>query len=642
MRRVLVGCLAIAGSAITLTAATFLQIETQPHLALESDPARRPLVLDRNGRPLRYSFADKWNYNQQISLSEIPQAMISAVIKAEDKNFFNHSGVDWLARLNAAELNIRRGKAVRGASTITEQVVRMRRPRPRTLWSKWLEGWEALQLEKRNSKNEILQFYLNQVPFAGQRRGLIQGSEGVFDRDLRTLTEPEMHLLAGLIKNPSRRGLVMKNPSPPVDASHFIQYVETFSPGPEIRTTLDSGLQNSAQKLLDQALHSTTQHDLNNGAVILVDHQTDEILVWAVGRGQDGKAVAYNSPLIPRQPGSALKPFLYALAFENGYAPSTLVEDSPLKAAVGTGLHTYRNYSRVFYGWLPLSEALANSLNIPAIRLIDQLGVEDFLHKLRSLGITTLQSSSEHYGDGLALGNGEIPLLELTAAYAALARRGVYRPLRAVSAKPETGQRVFTQIAADHINDILSDANARRHEFGRGGNMEFPLQTAVKTGTSTDFRDAWAFAYNYKYVAAVWMGNMDNTPTEGLTGSTVPMLIARSLMSEALQGKMTMGFPSPEPLLGRGRVMDDFQEFRIVQPSTNTRIAIDPRLPSDVQVFTFQVEGFDPKTPVLWSLNGKKLGEVRGGQLQWRLQTGRHNLEARQGGDRSHRTFFVR
>ncbi len=665
-----VGC-ATAVGALFFIAATFSQVRPQPRLTEFLGAPKRPLVLDRSGHSLRYTYAEEWNFTEQAGLDVIPPFLVSAVIAAEDARFYSHSGVDWLARMNGLWLNLRKLRVIRGASTISEQVVRMIYPRPRSLWSKWLEGWEARKLEAKNSKSEILQFYLNQVPFNERRRGVVQAARGFFDRDLSVLNKQEMLTLSVMIKNPSRMGRgylqlgeklreqgliddrewenLLQDPvqfakaSPPLAAPHFLAFVETQPFENPARTTLDSGLQTSAQKLINEALKANPQHELNNAALIVVDHQTDEILVWAVGDGRHGEAAAYNAPLVPRQPGSSLKPFLYATAFEAGFAPETLVEDSPLSDAVGAGLHNYRNYSRHFYGWLTIREALANSLNIPGIRVIKQIGVDVFLNKLKLMRMDALKQSAAHYGEGLALGNGEVPLFEMIGAYATLARGGIHRSLRVLASQPQVpDRRVFSEKAAKAVNAILSDANSRRLEFGRGGNLEFPLQTAVKTGTSTDFRDAWAFAYNYKFVAGIWMGNLDNRPTQGLSGSTAPMLVLRAILNEALRGQTTEKLSSPSVLTGLPSLESEVHGFRISKPGHHTHMAIDPRVPPAAQAFTFEVEGHVPERPVSWWINGQKMAGTRGGKLTWPLSRGRFEVVAKQGGQISSRVFHVR
>ena len=208
------------------------------------------------------------------------------------------------------------------------------------------------------------------------------------------------------------------------------------------------------------------------------------------------------------------------MALEKGWTAATLINDSPLAKPVGFGLHTYSNYSRTHYGVLPLRDALGNSLNIPAIRTIQFVGIENFLKCLRQLGIRSLQQHPNYYGDGLALGNGEITLLELVQAYAALASQGIYYPLKKIMDKEiptESARRVFSSEVTSLIGNILSDSDARGLEFGHGGLLNIPIQTAIKTGTSSDYRDAWAIGFNHRYTIGIWMGNLDHTAMNGIT-----------------------------------------------------------------------------------------------------------------------------
>lgn len=658
--------------AVLLAILTFAQIRPQPALDEVVSRPMRAQVLDREGHPLRVSYAEQWNFNERTPLSEVPPFLISAVVAAEDQNFYSHHGVDWTGRLAGAWLNLKKFRTVRGSSTISEQVVRMLYPRPRTLWSKWIEGFEAAALERKNGKNRVLEFYLNQVPFNERRRGIVQAARGFFGRDISTLNKAEMLALAAMIKNPARMGrghlllgerlnrtplisneewndiratkLKFESADLQIEAPHFIAFAETQSTDNPIKTTLHPGLQITAQKLLDEVLRSDREHILNNGAVILADHQTNEVLAWAVGHGENGMASAYNAALIPRQPGSSLKPFLYALAFEQGLSPDTAIEDAALTEAVGAGLHNYRNYSRVFYGWISAREALANSLNTPAVRVLRKVGVSTFLGTLHRLHLDALNQPDWFYGDGLALGNGEVPLWQMVQAYATLARGGIFKPLKISAAQTDAhGEKVFSSRAARAVSQILSDGHARRLEFGRGGNLEFPVQAAVKTGTSTDFRDAWAFAYNYKYVVGVWLGNLDNRPTKGLSGSTSPMLIARALINQALRGYETHKLIGTERILtGMPKLESDDKPFRISKPANGTHMAIDPRVPRSSQQFTFEVEGLNGSGPVIWELDGLPLRAVGGTQAHWTLERGRHEITARHGEEQQKRVFYVR
>jgi penicillin-binding protein 1C len=228
-------------------------------------------------------------------------------------------------------------------------------------------------------------------------------------------------------------------------------------------------------------------NEVTNGAVLIVDHLSNEVLAWVNGGNlsEDWPGSRLDGVTTPRQPGSALKPFLYALALEKGWTAATLIDDSPLAMPVGSGLHSYRNYSRVHYGSVRLRVALGNSLNIPAVRTAQFIGPANFLERLTRLGFRSLSQHPDYYGDGLALGNGEVTLLELVQAYASLARQGVFRPLETVLHAPEeTPRRVFSEEVSTLIANILSDPEARRLEFGHGNLLRFPVQTAVKTGIS--------------------------------------------------------------------------------------------------------------------------------------------------------------
>ena len=345
-------------------------------------------VTDRFGRPLNYTYTNKWNVHDFVALHDVPEFLLTAFIHAEDKRFYEHNGQDWWARIHAVKTNIQAGDTVRGASTISEQVVRMIRPRPRTVWSRWLEGWEAQRLETSHSKTAILEFYVNQVPYAENRRGIVQAARYYFDRELNTLSQREMLALAVLVRAPSRldpwfgdrnalafrinaladsladndvelnneeprTDLALSKPSLNIEAHHFVSFVRrhTILNGTHVETSLDGTLQRQLQDLLDQRLAFLRRHNVNNAAALVADHQTGEILAWTVGAlGQETPGHLIDAVRVPRQPGSALKPFLYASALKKGWTAATIIDDSPLSTTVGHGRHDYGNYSDVFYG----------------------------------------------------------------------------------------------------------------------------------------------------------------------------------------------------------------------------------------------------------------------------------------------------
>ncbi len=676
--------------------------------ALTSD-AQRFQVLDRTGQPLGISYQNRFNTLNVVPLHEIPELLRQAFVASEDRRFFEHHGVDWPARTSAALQNLHAMRAVRGASTITEQVVRIVHPRPRNLWSRWIEGFEAALLEMRASKGEILEFYLNQVPYAANRRGVAQAARYYFNRDLDTLTHKEILALAvlprapsalDLYKNPgtiepalarlaqtmeargdlragerdslAHESLVLEPPPSTSSAAHFINYIRETIPyhlseDGVLLTTLDGELQQKAQTLLDERIKALTRKQVHNGAVLVVDHVTGEILAWAVGGASDetfkkqtpGSAI--DAVRTPRQPGSSMKPFLYALALDSGWSPATELDDEPMAEAIGSGLHDFHNYSHTFYGKISLREALGNSLNIPALQTISFVTPARYLDILHSLGFASLTHEAEFYKDGLALGSGEVSLFEMVQAYSALANRGIFRRLTPLPHPPfmRESTRIYSEEASSLIANILSDAYARRREFGAGSVLNLPVQTAVKTGTSTDYRDAWVLGFNSRYVVGVWLGNLNQAPMDGITGSLGPALVMRGIFAELSdREKLTPLFLSPK--LAQQEVCTNYDQknakncfprteyfipgtepankeqpiktgsITLVRPTEGLQIAYDPRIPKNIQAFEFVADGIAADRKVEWALNGKSVTRTDGGRFLWPVERGRYTLVAQE------------
>ena len=699
---VISGAVLMAGAALTFV--TLMSVNPSQDIARVADSPNRPSrIMDRNGMPLTVSFEHQLNDYDTVSLHEIPGFLQQAFVLSEDKRFFDHHGVDWPARLHALWQNVKAMKAVRGASTLTEQVVRIRQPRPRTLWSRWLEGWEAQALERHTGKADILEFYLNQVPYASNRRGLLQAARYYFNRDLDTLTQKEMLALVVLVRAPSRldlyrdrhrveasihrlaqtlqeKGILsteqvrrihatplqLEKPHRPPPAAHFAQYALRRM-GKDVSasrrfTTLDGGLQSAVQALLDRRIADLKDRRVRNGAVLVTDHSTNEVLAWAVsGRMNEEVPGSFiDAVTSPRQPGSSMKPLVYALALEMGWTAATVIDDSPLAESVGTGLHSYRNYSRTFYGPVTLRQALGNSLNIPAVKAAKFVGTDRYLDFLRTLGFTTLTQHPDFYGDGLALGNGEVTLFELVQAYTALANRGVYRPLKIFLAEEGEARRVMSPEATSLIASILSDPEARRLEFGTGSVLNLPVQTAVKTGTSTGYRDAWAVGFNHRYAVGVWMGNLDGQAMDQVTGSTGPGLLLRGVFAELNRHRETRPLylsprlvkasvclpagesqpckPSqdwfipgtaPKPAQPQDLISAPASpDLRWVQPTPGLQLAMDPRIPDELEAFEFVIEGVQDSDTVEWILDGDTIARTHGGRTLWPVARGTHQLTA--------------
>ena len=684
-------------------------IDLQPvpaSLTLGAFNTQKVQIVDRHYYPLTVTYENHWNLHDFVSLHDIPAFLQQSFVIAEDKRFFEHGGVDWIARLHALWQNLKAFGRQRGASTISEQVIRMWHPRPRTVWSRWLEGIEASRLEAVFSKAEIIEFYLNQVPYAARRRGVVQASHFYFDRDLDSLSKKEMLALAVLVRAPGRLdlhrdrkqiegplqqlaermlhlGLIsaehrtqirsdslsLRQPQLAVQAGHFVNYLlrktksSTPRTGTKLRTTLDAEIQIKVQTILDRRLEDLKHRQVQRGAALVIDHRVREVLAWVnAGKMRAGLPGGWIDAVIsPRQPGSTLKPFLYAVALQKGWTAATIVEDVPLKKAVGSGQHLYRNYSRIHYGPLVLRDALGNSLNTPAIRTIRFVGVENFLNYLMNMGIYSLRQHPEYYGDGLALGNGEISLIELVQAYGVLADRGVYQPLRLTAdfePEQQPSRKIFSFEVASIVTDILSDPQARRLEFGTGSLLQLPVQTAVKTGTSSDYRDAWAIGYNHRYTVGVWMGNLDHHAMDGVTGAGGPALVLRAIFTELNRHQQTRSLyksprlvsfricRNPETIVsdqchaynewfvpGTGPVAFDASDqsggdIYLRSPTHGLKLAMDPRIPDDKEVFTFELSHIPPGATVEWRINGGLIATTRTPHFLWSLQRGKHRLQA--------------
>ncbi|MBI2789945.1 MAG: transglycosylase domain-containing protein, partial [Elusimicrobia bacterium] len=420
-------------------------------------PAPAVEVVDRYGRILRTAMPEDL-YSVPIRLEDMSPWVVVATLGAEDRRFFEHGGVDPRSVARAFLQNARAGRTVSGGSTITQQLVRALEPRPKTIAGKIGEAWKALRLERSASKRDILEAYLNRAPYGRGSRGIEAAARTWFGVPARDLTLGQAALLAGLPKCPSRCDPV-KDPKAAEArrrvvlgrllnwgwisagdhraarderlgvsdraredlAPHFARRALSRGSGTRRATTLDAELQRELEGLAATHLASLGSHRVTNAAVIALDNSDGAVLAW-VGSGSFHDAAnqgQVDGASARRQPGSALKPFAYGLAFERGASPSDVIEDAPTFAVGG---FAPRNYDESFHGPVTMRQALACSYNAPAVRVAERLGVGDLLAALRGFGFDSLDLPAERYGAGLALGNGEVTLRELAGAYAALAR----------------------------------------------------------------------------------------------------------------------------------------------------------------------------------------------------------------------------
>ena len=542
-------------------------------------------IADRDGLVLRATRAADGSRAQWVPYDHIDVDLINAFVAVEDRRFWDHSGVDGRAIVRASKDNLRALRVVSGASTITMQLARLLHPASRSWGGKAAQLLWALRLERHLGKQQIIEQYLNRVELGQATVGVGAAAALYFGATASDVSLGQAATLAGLAHAPSRENpyaapdrarrrrnqvlgrmqslgyataadvararqepLVAATSTPPFRAPHFTTRVlawmaDSSTPNvAAVRTSLDLTLQSELEA---EVRHSVTVlHDLGveQAAVVVLDNATGEVLAW-VGSpdfwsSNDGQT---DMVVSPRQPGSALKPFLYGLAFDRGVTAATVLPDIPKAYPAATGSYNPRNYDRRFRGPVRAREALASSYNVPAVELASRLGTGAFLHTLQLAGFTSLKRDAEYYGLGLALGNGDVTLVELANGYRALANGGVWRPWTwhamppasaRASAIDADGRRVISPLASAIVLDILGDATARIPGFGLDTPFDFPFPVAVKTGTSRHFTDNWAVGTTRGFTVAVWAGNFSGHTMQGVSGITgAGPLLHRAIMA---------------------------------------------------------------------------------------------------------------
>jgi penicillin-binding protein 1C len=548
------------------------------------------VVVDRHSVPLHEALSSDEMRAMRLTASSLPTALVAATVAAEDRRFWRHPGVDPIAILRAVRTNVAQGRIVEGGSTITQQVAKLllnrRSPaRTRGLAAKLQESVVALRLEHRFGKAEILAMYLNLAAYGNQYAGAERASRGYFGIPAAMATPAQAAFLAGLPQRPSgfnpyrsrepaiRRQravlrrmqaagalteararealderLVFARREAPFAAPHFVEMV--LAKAGELRparieTTLDAALQADVAGIVRSHRELLRTHGAANVAVVVLDNELGEWLAWE-GSGDYFDAAnggTINGPVTPRQPGSALKPFTYALAFERGFSPASVLADVPssFPTAEPGVVYSPRNYDGRYRGPLLARRALAGSENVPAVVVASALGVPALLRFFGFAGLSTFDKTAAHYGLGVTLGNAEVRLDELTAAYAAFARGGEWLEpsfvRRSAGAAPGARQIVSARTAF-WVTDILSDPEAREFVFGRGSSLELPFPVAVKTGTSQAYHDNWAIGYSRRVTVGVWVGNFARTPLRNSSGvsGAAPIFNAVMLAAERRPG----------------------------------------------------------------------------------------------------------
>ena len=587
-----------AGALALLAAAVvWLRIGPLPAGLLDFTGAESTVIVDRTGEVLYEARADGGSRTALLRADALPPSLVAATVAAEDHRFWSHHGVDPLATARAVARGIRRRHFSEGGSTITQQVAKLllaRRaaspPEPRGLATKVREAVLALRLEHRFDKREILALYLNLAPYGNQLVGAERASRAYFGCGAALLTPAQAAFLAALPQRPSRfnpyhdpervrprqryviqrmeasgalapdaarealaERMALKSDPPVFLAPHFVQRVLAAAGDvrpSRVTTTLDAELQRDVQGIIGSQRAALLKYGAHNVAAVVLDNASGEWLAWE-GSGDYGDLAhggTIDGVVTPRQPGSALKPFTYALAFEEGETPATVLPDVPSYFPTAqTGiLYGPRNYDGQFRGPLLARRALAGSENVPAVAMASRVGVPNLLRFLRRAGFTSFDKTAAYYGLGLTLGDAEVRLDELVAAYSTFARGGVFvKPtlVRAADREAVRGaETVMSSRTAFWISDILGDANARAFAFGRGGSLEFPFAVAAKTGTSQAYRDNWAIGYTRAVTVGVWVGNFDRSPLVNSSGVTGAGPIFHAIMLAA-ERRVAGGLP---------------------------------------------------------------------------------------------------
>ncbi|MEN9558223.1 MAG: penicillin-binding protein [Candidatus Parcubacteria bacterium] len=653
-----------------------------------------------------------------VRLTDLPSAVADAVVAAEDARFYEHHGVDVIAIMRAAWGNVRAGEVVSGASTIEQQLLKNQyyhATTRRRVMQKVREAIGAVAWSVTHTKEETLEAYLNTVPFGRQARGIEAASQLYFHTAARDLNLAQAAMLAGIIAAPSAydpirnteaaqarqafvlremqaRGMLAEDavamiaevrtpvfaPAHPIHAPHavfrILEEVERTIPdiregGYTIVTTLDPALQQALESRITARLAELGPKRVGNAAAVAIAPQTGEVLAY-VGSADyfnDGISGRVDMAAAKRQPGSALKPFLYLLAFLQGIPASSPIDDSPVRFENAAGMpYEPQNYDGRFRGMVTLREALGSSLNVPAVRLLDRVGLSSYVNFLGAFGLS-FPNPPEHYGLGIVLGGGEVTLFDATNAYAILAREGraggaslvqeVRRGTKKIVERaPLAGTPVVsnaTQLALGTrlLTHVLADPTARVMSFGQWNLLDTGWRVAVKTGTTPDFRDNWAFGYTPDFALGVWVGNADNRPMDGVTGVTGAVPIWADMMRDRLQGTgdvpwhleeglvrqevcVPSGIAATPACLKRRQewfipgteppTSEAVQGLRILSPLDGDRFYTDTRVAEGAQAVAFKASALTNGTAV-WILNGERI-ETSQNPFFWKPVPGSHTL----------------
>jgi len=595
---------------VLLAGAAVLYVHALDDTLHSVEPSR--LILDRRGRYLGEVPAGNGELGYWPLPYVLPERVAAATLVTEDQYFYEHPGV-YLPSVGRAILqNVRNGRVISGASTLAMQVARMQDPGGRTLARKASEAIEALLLIQRHGHEQVLRQYLTFAPYGNRAHGVVRAARLYFDKPVEDLSWAQAAFLAGLPQMPGRmnpfspdglkraqrrshrilralrnKGLLsadelhqalaadlglVPRPRRQPEAMHAVLEWSAQAKrrqSPISVATLDLEIQERAASILRDNLRRIEHSGAGNTSALVVDTATGDILAWVGSRdffSEEHKG-AIDFVRTKRSPGSALKPFLYALGLEKGaFTAASELPDTQMEVrSDAIGAYLPENINHTFMGPMLLREALANSRNIPALRVLSEVGVEPTLRFFESAGVEDISWEPDRYGLGLAVGNLPVTLEELARLYGALAREGESLPLRRFVDEPQIApRRLLHRETAQLVRHLISDPQARRPMFPVGGPLDFPYAVAVKTGTSHGYRDAWTVAFSDRLLVAVWVGNHDWRRMRGVGGANGAAVAAHRIMDTVMASHRSWQpildvFPAPDgavavevcPLSGR-------------------------------------------------------------------------------------------
>jgi penicillin-binding protein 1C len=641
-------------------------------------------ILDRHGHLLLTTRIDPARRRLEwLPLDQIAPVLIRTILRVEDQRFYQHRGIDGRGLLAMFSQK-------RGGSSLTMQLAAQLNPELKPK-GKFRRPWQKLQqiraarlLEWTWSKEQILEAYLNLVSFRGELQGLEAASQALMQKAAHGLNAEESLLLTAALGLPTasvdtiaRRACRLRSTveletdceqlerlarrtlnrapqlrSPVRIAPHLAALVQ--SQEQVVRSTLDRRIQEVASQSLQAHLAAIQAQNVHDGAVLVVDNASAEVLAYVGSSEVTTKNLFVDMARGARQAGSSLKPLLYGYAIDQKLiTAASLLEDTPISLPTSSGLYVPRNYDEKYHGLVTVRDALASSLNIPAVRVMDMVGVPAFVAKMRTLGFQKL-GDTENYGHSLALGAADISAWELAGAYVSLAQGGLYRPLKLFLDEPApTAQRWLGPEAAFVISQILSDRSARSMTFGLENPLATPFWSAVKTGTSKDMRDNWCAGYSSRYTVVVWVGNADGSPMWSVTGISGAAPVWRDVMN-ALHAETPSVAPAPPEGVSSATFVDakghkrtdwflagtapDAQKLadrrwalKILHPLEGTLVAFDPDIPETQQVLFFEASAKLPEG-ARWILDGTP--QARDHIRLSDLSNGLHRLEIHDREDR--------